>query len=173
MSHRNAEETVFTLLSNDRRREVVRAFRKLEPPVSVGELAEHVAAAENEKSVAAVTSEERRRVYTALQQRHLDQLADAGIVEYERDQLVPTERIDELEMHLEVVGGDNIGWAEYYLGLSLVMGAVILAAAAGIYPDVIPPMGWAIGVVAVFGFSAAVQLYSRTTNAVAVTETIQ
>jgi len=167
------EDTVFTLLSNGRRRQVVRAFQELEPPVTLGELAEHVAAVENDKPVTAVTGEERRRVYTALQQRHLDQLADAGIIEYDRDSIRPTEKIEELELQLEVVESDNIAWAEYYFGLSVVCGAVVLAATAGIYPDIVPPMGWALGVVVVFGVSAAVQMYSRTTNAVAVADVFE
>lgn len=170
MSHRTIEDTVFTLLSNGRRRQVVRVLQELEPPVSLGELAEHVAAVENDKPVAAVTGEERRRVYTALQQRHLDRLADAGIIEYERDAIAPTDRMAELEVHLEVIDDDNIAWAEYYLGLSIVCGVVVLTAAAGIYPDVVPPLGWAVGVVGAFGVSAAVQLYSQASNAVAVAD---
>jgi|APHM01.1.fsa_nt_gi hypothetical protein len=170
MSHKTIEETVFTLLSNRRRRQVVRALQELEPPVSLGELAEHVAAVENEKNVSAVTSDERRQVYTALQQRHLDKLADAEIIEYDRDAIVPTDRMAELEVQLEVVDEDNIPWAEYYLGLSVVCGVAVLTAAAGIYPAVVPHLGWAVGVVVAFGLSAAVHVYSQTTTAITVTD---
>ncbi|ESS10477.1 MAG: hypothetical protein A07HR60_02492, partial [uncultured archaeon A07HR60] len=79
MSIAQVEQDVFTLLSNERRRGVVRALQELEPPVDLGDLAEWIAARENEKTVPELTSEERRRVYSALQQRHLDHLEEADI----------------------------------------------------------------------------------------------
>lgn len=65
---------VFELLSNQRRRYTVRALQDLEPPIEVGDLAEYIAAEENDTTVQALSSEERRRVYTSLQQTHLDRL---------------------------------------------------------------------------------------------------
>ena len=161
MTHAQVENDVFSLLSNRRRRGVVRAFQELEPPGDVGDLAEWIAAEENDKSVEALTSEERRRVYTALQQRHLDQLEEAGIVECERGCVEPTDRIEELEMHLEVVPEDEIPWAEYYLGLSGVAGLVVATAWFGIYPDAVPAFGWAALVVTAFAISSAVHVYKR------------
>ena len=160
-SHAQVEQDVFTLLSNERRRGVVRAFQELDPPVEVGDLAEYIAADENEKPVAELTSEERRRVYTALQQRHLDKLEDAGIIERDRDRIEPTERIEELEMHLEVVEGDEIPWAEFYLGLSAIAAGVTAAAYAGVYSDAVPAFGWTALVIGVFGISSAIHVYKR------------
>lgn len=170
MSYQPTEDTVFTLLSNGRRRQVIRAFQQLDPPLSVGTLAEHIAASENDKPVEAVTSEERRRVYTSLQQRHLDKLEEAGVITCERGEIEPTDQIEELEVQLNVVEADNIGWPEYYLGLSVIAAGVLLLASTGVYPEIVPSIVWAFGVVTVFGISAAVQLYQRTTNTVAVTE---
>jgi len=71
---------VFSLLSNQRRRYAVRACQELETPIELGELAEHVAARECEKPISRITSEERRRVYSSLQQVHIDKLEDAGVI---------------------------------------------------------------------------------------------
>ena len=161
MSHARVEQDVFTLLSNERRRGVVRAFQELDAPVDVGDLAEWIAARENDKTIPELTSEERRRVYSALQQRHLDHLEEAGIIERERDAIQPTDRIQELEMHLEVVGDDEIPWAQYYLGLSGVAAAVTAAVWAGVYPGSVPMVAWTALIVAAFALSAAVHVYKR------------
>jgi len=118
----------FSLLSNPRRRYAVRACQQLETPVELGELAEYIAAEECDKSISEITGEERRRVYTSLQQVHIDKLEDAGVIECERKTITPTEKLEELEFYLEVVPGDEIPWAEYYLGLSAVAGALVAAA---------------------------------------------
>ena len=160
-AHAQVESDVFTLLSNERRRGVVRAFSELEPPIDVGDLAEYIAADENDKTIPELTSEERRRVYTALQQRHLDKLEEAGIIERDRDRIEPTDRIEELEMHLEVVGDREIPWAEFYLGLSAVAAGVTAAAYAGVYPEAVPAFGWTALVVGAFAVSSAVHVYKR------------
>ncbi len=152
-------EDVFSLLSNQRRRYAVRACQQLETPIELGELAEYVAAEECDKSTSEITGEERRRVYTSLQQVHIDKLEEANVIECERKTIEPTERLEELEFYLEVVPGDEIPWAQYYLGLSGVAGVVVVAAWLGVYPAAVPGLGWALGVVALFAVSAAVHYY--------------
>lgn len=157
----NKSANVFELLSNQRRRYTVRALQELEPPIEIGELAEYIAAEENDTTVEALSSEERRRVYTSLQQTHLDRLERAGIIECERNQVEPTERLEELEFYLEVVPGDEIPWAEYYLGLSGVAASVTLAAWVGVYPETIPMLVWPTLITVVFGLSALVHVWTH------------
>lgn len=153
---------IFELLSSRRRRYVISACQQLDPPLEVGDLAESVAAWECEKPVKAVTAEERRRVYTSLQQTHLPRLDDVGIIEYERGTVTDVDGIEGLEVYLEVVPEDEIPWAQYYCGLTGVAAGVIAGAGLGIYPDWIPNLMWATLVVAVFGLSAVVHLlYTR------------
>lgn len=71
---------IFEILQNERRRYVLQYFRQYEGPVSLGELANHVAAWEYRTSLEDVTSEQRKRVYTTLQQTHLGRMEDAGII---------------------------------------------------------------------------------------------
>lgn len=152
-------EDVFSLLSNQRRRYAVRACQQLETPIELGELAEYVAAEECNKSISEITGEERRRVYTSLQQVHIDKLEEANVIECERKTIEPTERLEELEFYLEVVPGGEIPWAQYYLGLSGVAGVVVVAAWLGVYPEAVPGHGWALGVVSLFTVSAAAHYY--------------
>ncbi|WP_434522836.1 DUF7344 domain-containing protein [Halorubrum sp. AS12] len=163
-------EDVFSILSNQRRRYTIRACQQLDPPFELGELAEYVAAEECGKPISEITSEERRRVYSSLQQVHLDKLEDAGVIECERKTIKPTERLEELEFYLEVVPGDEILWAEYYLGLAGVAAALTAAVWVGLYSEAIPPIAWLALLVGVLGVSAAVHYLQTKRNRLGVTD---
>jgi len=142
----------------------VRACQQLETPIELGELAEYVAAEECDKEKSAITGEERRRVYTSLQQVHIDKLEEAGVIECERKTITPTERLEELEFYLEVVPGDEIPWAQYYLGLSGVAAALVASAWFGVYPDALTGYFWAAVTVTVFVVSAGVHYWQTKRN---------
>lgn len=78
-------DVVFDLLSAKRRRRVLYYLLDEAEATTLGELATHLAALENEKSVEAVNATERKRVYIALYQCHLPKLDDAGVIDYESD----------------------------------------------------------------------------------------
>lgn len=150
---------LFQLLSNHRRRFALHACKQTDLPLTLSDLAEQVAAWENRKSRSEITYEERRRVYTSMQQTHLPAMEEAGVITYEGDEIDLTERVDELELYLEVVPANSIPWGEYYLGLSAVCAALVAAVGVGIYPEWIPQLAWAGVVVALFAVSAAVHVW--------------
>lgn len=76
------QSVIYSVISNDRRRYVLRVLREESREVYLREMAERVAAWENDESVEAVTTQERRRVETALRQFHLPKMDDAGFVTY-------------------------------------------------------------------------------------------
>lgn len=78
-------DTTFELVRNRRRRLTLSYLVESGGQVSVGELAEHVAAVENDTTVRAITSDQRKRAYVGLYQCHLPKLADAGVIEYDSD----------------------------------------------------------------------------------------
>ncbi|WP_158057765.1 DUF7344 domain-containing protein [Halorussus halophilus] len=157
-----ARETVFEMLSNRRRRHVVHYLLRESGTVELRTLSRNVAAWENDKQVERVTSEERRRVYNALQQSHLPKMADAGVVQYDaaRSTVAAAEDLDELQIYLEVVPGKEIPWSHYYLLLGVFCGSLTLAAGAGV-----PPFASVSGVpvagivAALFLVSAAAHVY--------------
>lgn len=77
-----SDDDVFTVLSNCRRREVIRYLSESDGQVSVGELAEHIAVEENGTTHQELSSDERKSVYVSLYQNHLPVMDDAGVVDY-------------------------------------------------------------------------------------------
>jgi hypothetical protein len=167
------EQEVFDVLSNRRRRYVLYALLQ-EETATIGSLADQVAAWENDCSIDEVTAAERKRVYTALQQSHLPKLVRTGLVRFDDDSghVEPTEAIEELGIYLEMVGDERLSWDRYYLALSAVSAAVVLAVWLGVPPfGALPPLVWMAVVVVLFGVSAAVHSYrSRDTDDTRTTE---
>jgi hypothetical protein len=73
-----SRDDVFTVLGNGRRRNVIRALQRADGTVEISDLAEQVAAWENDIPLNRVTYDQRKRTYTALQQFHLPKMDEAG-----------------------------------------------------------------------------------------------
>jgi hypothetical protein len=156
------QNELFDVLSNRRRRYALHVLTRRGEPVELGPLADRVAAWENGRPVDEVTSAQRKRVYTALQQSHLPKLDEVGVVEFDKASgvIAPTRALERIDVYLDVVQGNEIPWSEYYLGLS----AVGVALVAGAWVDApvlgsLPPLALAGGLAAVFLLSAVGHLY--------------
>lgn len=77
-------DTIFGALKNARRRRVLAYLGDSDGTMEIGELAEQIAADENDKTVSEITYSERKRVYVALYQCHLSKLDDADLVSYDK-----------------------------------------------------------------------------------------
>lgn len=73
-------DTLFSILSNERRRFTLHTLRNETEPIDRRDLAEIVAGLENGKDREDVTPTERKRVYVSLHQHHLPKLEDADAV---------------------------------------------------------------------------------------------
>ena len=126
-------DVVFSTLSNPRRRHVLHYLKRSDGPVAIGDLAEALAAWENGRSVEEVTSKERKRVYTSLYQSHLPKMHRDGVVSYDapRGVVELTPAAAQLDIHMEVVDANDIPWSQFYLGLSALSAAVVLALSLG------------------------------------------
>jgi DNA-binding transcriptional ArsR family regulator len=155
---RPSRDDLFHVLRNRRRRFAIHHLKHTEESVEVGDLATQVAAWENGVGAEEVTSRQRRRVYNALQQTHLPELEDTGIVEVDRREVELSDYAEELDLYLEVVPGDDIPWSEYYLGL----GALGTTGVAVTYLDVGPFAG--VPDVAAGAFLAAALVISALAN---------
>lgn len=72
------------VIANERRRLTIDSLAETEGGVTaLGELAEAVAAAEHEKPVAEIDSNERKSAYIALVQTHLPRLDGLDVVDYD------------------------------------------------------------------------------------------
>lgn len=160
------ENELFEVLANRRRRYALHALKRdaygTEETIDLGSLAEQVAAWENEVDLQEVSYEERKRVYTALQQSHLPKMDEAGIVSFNKDRglVEPTPAMEDVEIYMDVIHGNEIPWSEYYLGLSAVSTALYGAVWLGVYPfTLLPDLSWGVFIVVAFLVSALAHRY--------------
>jgi len=156
---RLSKDTIFSMLSNQRRRYVLYYLNQEGGPVSLRDLAEQIAAWENDVPVSELDYKQRKRVYTSLHQTHLPKLDDVGIVDYDRDggTITLADRATELDVYLELVGEHDVPWCDFYLGLSAVATLFVTAAWLGVFPfSVLPGLALAGVIVVVFGVVAGV-----------------
>lgn len=130
----------FETLSNPRRRQALRYLRTHEDdgPVIIRDLAEQIAAWENDIPIVEVTYKQRKRVYTSLYQSHLPKLHDYGFIDYDSDRgkIELTPRAEQLDIYLEVVPNGSLPWCDVYIGTSVVAAALITAFYFGAIPFV-------------------------------------
>ena len=113
------EGEIHEVLRNDRRRLALEALRESKGRATVRELSETVATRETGEEPA--PRNKRQSVYVSLHQTHLPKLDELGIVEYDGDSKEVTlqQRIEEVEVYMEVVPEYGLSWGEAYFGLSL------------------------------------------------------
>lgn len=150
-----SRDEVFDLLSSHRRRYALHACKRFDGPVDVSDLVEQVAAWECGKDREELSSDERHRVYTSMQQTHLPAMHRAGIIEYDDRTVELTEQAEHLRVYMDVVTDRSIPWAQYYLGMSIFSAALVASVWAGVYPESIPDLAWAAVIVSLFLPSAA------------------
>jgi hypothetical protein len=158
-----SEDELFDVLANQRRRFALHLLkREGDETVTIGEMAEQIAAWENGIDMAEITGNERKRVYTALQQSHLPKMDNAGVVEFNKNRgtIEPTPALKDVDLYMDVVEGKEIPWSTYYLGLSGVAVALTGAVWLGAWPFVLlPEMAWTVAIVVAFTFSAVAHKY--------------
>ena len=150
VGERISRDEVFELLSNHRRRYALHVAKQTDGSSELSDIAEQVAAWENQKAQSEITSTERHRVYTSMQQTHLPAMDRAGVIEYDRGMVTLTEQAADLDVYMDVVPEDSIPWGQYYLGLAALSGAIVGAAGLDVFPASIPDLAWAGLVVALF-----------------------
>ena len=152
-----SRDTMYKMLANQRRRHTIHYLKEQGGSVPLGLLAEQIGAWEQDAHPDELSSAERKTVYTALQQRHLPKMDDAGIVEFDKRAGVvePTDSLEEIDIYAEIVEGGAFPWSQYYLGLSTVSVALMVAVWANVYPLVLlPDIAWGVFCAVAFTFSA-------------------
>lgn len=115
-------DVMFELLKNKRRRDLLRYLEEEDDVVSMSDLAEHVAAIENDVPEAQLSSQQRKRVYVALYQCHLPILDRADVVKFNKPRglIERTPRADQLQPYLEQSPYRSDPWPRVYLSLGIV-----------------------------------------------------
>lgn len=159
---------VLTLLSNFRRREILRVLLDLGGEASLREVVRRVA--EKERGT---TPDRRLRksVYTGIIQTHLPKLNMAGIVEYDKgmDTLRLLYLPDEYRYYLETVEVGDIPWSLYYLAIST------LGVVAGVFFTALT--GFLVSSIFILAFSLCLMisavLHTASTYGLSATELIR
>lgn len=140
------DDELFGILRSQRRRRVLRRLREADGEATLSDLAREVAAAENDKPVDALRSQEYKRVYISLYQTHLPKMDEVGVVTFDRDrgQVRRGPNADAVYAQLDSDPGARRPWYKYYLALA-VAGFLALGAATAI--------GGEIAITTAFGLS--------------------
>ncbi|GAA0246414.1 hypothetical protein ACFFQF_05445 [Haladaptatus pallidirubidus] len=138
-----SKQEVYNAVKNLRRRYVLYYLNREQKPVELGELAEQIAAWENNLDVEAVSPEQRKSVYSALYQTHLPKLETIGIVTYDREskRVSFTDGAQNFELYLATDSQTTVPWHKLYVSLSGI-GTVLVV------------FGW-VGFVSFSGFQLA------------------
>lgn len=157
----------FDLLSNHRRRYTLHYLKQNEGQAELGELSEQIAAWENEIEEADISYDQRKRVYTSLQQVHLPRMDDLGVVAFDDREGVATltDTAEQLDIYFEVVDKRDIPWSAFYLLLVVVNAGILALGVLGVTPfGTIPDIGWAVFVLTTFFIASVSHLYVTRTE---------
>lgn len=144
-----SQDTAFDLLSNGRRRRILRRLQGTDG-VELGTLATEISAMENGVSSEELSSKQRKRTYVSLYQTHVPKLEDAGVVAFDSDSGVvqPTERVDELVAYFDSAS-KPVAWERLYF-LFAVVGLVVFLVAlrtdVGVFAPVYVGVATLIGI---------------------------
>jgi len=128
-----SRDRVFDILSSPRRRYVLYYLRDHGGPVELTDLAEELAAWENDTTVDELGPQARKRVYVSLYQTHVPKLEDAGLIDYDADsgELRLAEKNPNVDQYLGSQRS-NRPWYYYYLGLTAVSVGVLGVVSTGV-----------------------------------------
>ena len=137
-----SRDEMFDLLRNSRRRDVLLYLDSLDDgQTTISDLAERIAAKENDSTVEEVTSDQRKRVYIGLYQGHLPRLAEHDIIEYDQNRgTVELLDMSQFRPHLYESPGAERSKLPIY-------GAIAVAGVVGIGLvgiDAVPAAAWAV-----------------------------
>ncbi len=80
-----SKDTLFEILKNQRRRDALTYLKANDGRATLSDMAEFIAAKENDIEIGALSSSQRKRVYIGLYQCHLPKMATAGIIDFEKN----------------------------------------------------------------------------------------
>lgn len=157
----------FDLLSNHRRRYTLHYLKQNGEDAKLGELSEQIAAWENDVPREEVSYDQRKRVYTSLQQVHLPRMDDLGVIEFDDRDGVATlsSAAGEVDIYLETVDGSDVPWSTFYLLLVLANSVVVAGGLLDVPPfGLLPSNGLAIFVLTTFLVVSLAHVYVTRTE---------
>ncbi|WP_425607776.1 DUF7344 domain-containing protein [Natrinema salsiterrestre] len=97
-----SHDTVFTLLSDHRRRRVLELLLSHDRPLTITDLRNEVVEQEQNREITNIPREDVKEVHAALHHNHIPKLAEAGVVIYDQERSIvePTGKISQVDPFL-------------------------------------------------------------------------
>jgi hypothetical protein len=143
---------MFDILKNKRRRRVVNYLQKNDDVAVLNDLAERIAADENNIPINQLSSDQRKRVYIGLYQCHLPKMDAVGIVDYNKSRgLIKTS--DNFDKIVSVIEQTNAGLDDEDEASFGKLKPAMVVGFAGLVGSLIVSItsisGWTTGIIAV------------------------
>ena len=134
LEREQSKDCIFFVLSNYRRRFVLRYLKGTAGPVSLRTLSEELAAWENDIEPGQTTSVQRKRAYVSLRQTHLPKLHELGVISYDVRRGIAElgEGMDDIEPFLDAEADADILKPIFYAGIGVLATVFTLWAGVGI-----------------------------------------
>ncbi|WP_411966324.1 hypothetical protein [Haloferax sp. YSMS24] len=152
-----SKDIVFEILKNQRRRDALHYLKVNGGEAKLGDMAEFIAAKENDIDIKALSSSQRKRVYIGLYQCHLPKMDSAGVVDFDKNRgdITLLDAAQQLETYLDGdVGGSEeasetpVSFASSPKRNLTIAAAVAATVSAGLLGvpglEQIPAAGWAV-----------------------------
>jgi hypothetical protein len=152
-----SKDVVFEILKNQRRRDALRYLKENDGEAKLGDMAEFIAAKENDIDIQALSSSQRKRVYIGLYQCHLPKMDSAGVVEFDKNRgdITLLDTAAQLEQYLNGDVSGTQSSADESAGLAsspkrnlTIAAGVAATVSAGLLGvpglEQIPAAGWAV-----------------------------
>ena len=140
---------VFEILKNRRRRRVIQFLKETDDGVAtLDDLAEHIAAKENDIDISQISSSQRKRVYIGLYQCHLPKMDKFGVINYrKRRGIIELQEVPQLERYLGEPNTRLDGRSA--VAAAVTVSAVVVVGLSGVGPlSAVPTAGWTIPCIA-------------------------
>ncbi len=159
------KDVIFEILKNRRRRDALRYLEENGGTARLDELAEYIAAKENNITVMELSSDQRKRVYIGLYQCHLPKMDGAGVIAFNKNRgtiqlLDAAGQLDPYLTETQPEAASSLG--KYVMAVAITIGLGVAAALAGLSPfTAIPGLWWAALSTATLVAVTGVQLYQQ------------
>jgi len=154
---------IFDLLKNSRRRSIIQYLRANDGYAELNDVAEHIAADENDITVRELSSDQRKRVYIGLYQCHLPKMDTLGVIEYDKNRgtIELQDSVSQLLVYMDPIDEEEgeesepeRTWLVPAIAASVV--TVVGLGTLGVGPlSAVPAAGWTllcvVGIVAIVG----------------------
>jgi hypothetical protein len=131
-----SEDVIFDIVSNRRRRFVLKHLQNEEDPAQLTDIATALAAAETSTAPEEVDKQARKRAYVSLYQTHIPRLAEEEVVAYDEEtgEVSLQAPAEEVLRHVGR-GQTDRWWPRVYFALAVVGLSIYLPPLLGVAPD--------------------------------------